>query len=72
MTSEQLSTELAKRYHSANSGMTVVTIHLFGIEFASQLEGHNLKNICATADVPVSYHTELRKAMRLAEFVTRK
>ncbi|MGY3669708.1 HTH-like domain-containing protein [Marinovum sp. KMM 9989] len=64
--------EFKKRYHAAANGMTVVTIHLFGIEFARELDGHNLKQICADADVPTSYGTELRKGMRLAEFVTLK
>ena len=68
----ELSSEFGKRYHSAQDGMTVVTIHLFGIEFASELQGHNLKEICAGANVPVSYGTELRKGMRLAEFVSLK
>lgn len=72
MTAEQLSKIFAQRYHSAAPGMTVVTIHLFGIEFAQALEGHPLKEICAAADVPVSYGTELRKGMRLAEFVSLK
>ncbi|WP_417254114.1 hypothetical protein [Celeribacter sp.] len=72
MTAEQLSNEFSKRYHSAEAGMTVVTIHLFGIEFARELQGQNLKEICAGADVPVSYGTEIRKGMRLAEFVKLK
>jgi hypothetical protein len=69
MQANQLSEEFGKRYHSAGTGMTVVTIHLFGIEFADALQGHNLKEICAGANVPTSYGTELRKGMRLAEFV---
>lgn len=72
MREQDLSTEFGKRYHSAPDGMTVVTIHLFGIEFADELAGQNLKEICAGANVPVSYGTELRKGMRLAEFVTLK
>jgi len=72
MRSEELSVEFGKRYHAAPSGITVATIHLFGIEFAGALSGHNLKEICARADVPTSYGTELRKGMRLAEFVNLK
>lgn len=52
--------------------MTVVTTHPFGIEFSDALQGHNLREICALANVPTSYGTELRKGMRLAEFVTLK
>jgi len=72
MQADALGAEFRKRYHAAVDGMTVVTIHLFGIEFAKELEGHNLKNICVGADVPTSYGTELRKGMRLAEFVELK
>jgi len=42
------------RYHNAEKGYTAVTIHLFGIEYAEQLVGHNLKDICTLADVPIS------------------
>ena len=72
MRASDLSAEFGKRYHSAAKGQTVVTIHLFGIEFADQLSGHNLKEICAAARVPSAYGTELRKGMRLAEFVSLK
>lgn len=69
MTSSQISDEFKKRYRSAERGMTAVTVHLFGIEFAESLQGHSLKEICQNASVPQSYSTELRKGMRLAEFV---
>lgn len=72
MTSRELSDEFSRRYHSARGGMTVVTTHPFGIEFSDALQGHNLREICALANVPTSYGTELRKGMRLAEFVTLK
>jgi hypothetical protein len=49
MQADALSAEFGKRYHAAVDGMTVVTIHLFGIEFAKELEGHNLKDICVGA-----------------------
>ncbi|WP_323035497.1 hypothetical protein [Pararhodobacter sp.] len=68
MRADDLSTEFGKRSHAAANGMKAVTIHLFGIEFAAGLEGHNLPEICAGAGVPTSYGTELRKGMRLAEF----
>lgn len=72
MQSSELSAIFGSRYHSAAKGMTVVTIHLFGIEFAKELQGHNLKEICAGANVPTSFGTELRKGMRLADFVSIK
>lgn len=72
MTISELSKEFSKRYHSAGDGLVVVTIHLFSIEFSSELDGVNLKEFCALANVPSSYGTELRKGMRLSEFVTLK
>jgi hypothetical protein len=50
-------------------GDHVVTIHLFGIEHAPRLQGVNLKDLTARAGVKESFHTELRKGMRLAKFV---
>lgn len=72
MSSDDLSDAFRKRYHNAESGYAVVSIHLFGIEFAAELEGKNLKEICLSAEVPVSFATEVRKGMRLAEFVAIK
>ncbi len=50
----------------------VVRIHLFGIDYADELEGVNLAELVAAAGVPKPYATEIRKGMRLAEFVARK
>ena len=72
MQTSELSTIFKDLYHQAEKGSTVVTIHLFGIKYAGQLEGHNLKEICTLADVPTSFATEIRKGMRLAEHVTLK
>ncbi|UXX84662.1 HTH-like domain-containing protein [Roseovarius pelagicus] len=72
MKAQELSAEYGRRYHGATDGATVVTIDLVGIEYADALQGHNLKEICAGADVPTSYGTEIRKGMRLAEFVNLK
>ena len=72
MSIDDLSSEFGNRYHAAANGMKVVTIHLFGIEFAAELQGHSLSDICLGADVPTSYGTELRKGMLLAEFVSIK
>jgi len=70
MTSEHLSTDFGKRYHSAPPGMKVVTTHRFGIAFADRRGCQSLKLICADANMPTSYATEHRKGLRLAEFVT--
>jgi hypothetical protein len=72
MTTEQLARIFKERYHSAPKGQVAMTVHLFGIEFADELAGHSLKSICALADAPHSYHTEINKGIRLAEFVALK
>jgi hypothetical protein len=56
----------------APDGDVVVRIHLFGIDHAEQLQGVNLNELVAAAGVPKPYATEIRKGMRLAEYVTRK
>ncbi len=44
-------------------------VHLFGIKFASELNGMPLKEIALRAEVPVSYATEIRKGINLARYV---
>lgn len=56
----------------APDGEVVVSIHLFGIRYASELKGHSLKELVRMAHIPASYHTEIHKGMRLAEYVTLK
>ena len=72
MLESQLAMEFGKRYRAAEKGLVVTTIHLFAIEFADELSGHSLKEICRAADVPESYYTELHKGIRLAAFVRLK
>ena len=47
-------------------------IHLFGIRHAQELRGVSLKELVREARIPASYHTEIHKGMRLAEYVTLK
>lgn len=60
---------LRKRYQSAGSGNQVVSIYLFGIEFADALIGKPLREICEEAGISVAYATEIAKARKLAPFV---
>lgn len=53
----------------AKKGDTVVTIHLFGIEHAERLKGLDLKALAARAGISETYATELRKGVRLADYV---
>tara|TARA_R110002072_G_scaffold86748_3_gene195690 strand:- start:178 stop:399 length:222 start_codon:yes stop_codon:yes gene_type:complete len=72
LTEEQLISKLKSAYHQAAQRQVALSIHLFGIDFAKQLKGHRIEDICIGADVPKSYGTEIRKGIRLAEFVERK
>lgn len=72
MNSTELAAIFSKRYHEAVDKETVVSINIFGIEFAECLAGQNLQDICARAEVPKSYATEIRKGIRLSKFVELK
>jgi hypothetical protein len=72
VTIEQAAQELKRDYLHAAARKQVVAIHLFGIRHAKALKGMPLKEILLRAEMPVSYGTEIRKGMRLAEFVTIK
>ena len=69
MRTTDLAQILKDRYRNAPKGLAVTSIHLFGIEFAAELEGQPIKDICLRAGLPVSYHTEIHKGIRLAQFV---
>lgn len=60
---------LKRLIDAAPKGDKVVTIHLFGIEHAARLDGMNLQELAERAGIGKSYGTELRKGIRLAEFV---
>lgn len=66
---EDLSSELKKMYFGAKDGERVVSIHLFGIKFASELAGKPLKEIAVGAGIEESYYAEIRKGMNLAKYV---
>ena len=63
---------LKREIEAAPKGDKVVTIHLFGIKHASQLDGMNLQLLAERAGIGKSFGTELRKGVRLAEFVVPK
>lgn len=70
--SRSLESLLKEAWQQAPSGDVVVRIHLFGIDHAKELQGINLNTLVAAAGIPGPYATEIRKAMRLAEYVVRK
>ncbi len=68
----ELAAELRRDVTTAPPGDRVVRIHLFGIRRASELDGVSLKELVQLAGIPDSYHTEVHKGMRLADWVTIK
>jgi hypothetical protein len=72
----EMLTELAGRLReardSAPEGDVVVRIHLFAIDNARELHGINLRELVRVAGVPRPYATEIRKGMRLADYVERR
>ena len=69
MTETELIAILKTAYHQARERKVVLSIHLFGTEYAEQLKGHKIQDICQGANVPASYGTEIRKGIRLAQYV---
>lgn len=45
-------------------------VHLFGIRYAAELAGMPLVEIAVRAGISKAYHTEIRKGMKLARYVT--
>lgn len=67
-----LSRLLREAWQQAPEGDVVVRVHLFGIDHARDLDGVNLRDLVAAAGIPRPYATEVRKGMRLADYVIRK
>lgn len=72
MTNEELVRDLRDAILGAEEGNKVVAIHLFGIRHAGALDGRNLSELAERAGLGKSWATEIRKGVRLAEFVTLK
>ena len=72
MTIGELAAELRQDVNSAPEGDRVVRIHLFGIRRATELDGVSLKELVNRAGIPASYHTEVHKGKRLADYVILK
>lgn len=65
----QASKILREMYQKADKKEKAVSIHLFGIKYAQQIEGISAKDIVIGADLPESYKTEVRKGINLAKYV---
>jgi hypothetical protein len=69
---EDLAQKLKTAYFGASDKKRVVSIHLFGIRYAQEIEGKSCKEIAVRAGINESYGTEIRKGMNLAEYVSIK
>ena len=72
MTSNELTQELRAAANGAPSGGKVLTLNLFGIEFAEHLKDKNLPDLVERAGISRTFSSELRRGMRLSEFVALK
>ena len=64
--------ELRRDVNTAPEGERVVRIHLFGIRRARERDNVPLKELVVRAGIPHSYHSEVHKGMRLADYVRLK
>ncbi len=66
-TVEKLGKELKSMYDSAETGMQVCSIHVFGIKYGKEIISHGFKplEIVKAAGLQDSYYTELNKALNI-------
>ncbi len=74
MTINKLGEILREMHSNAAPGDLAVTIHLFGVQYSTQIEdcGGTARDVAKAAGIPESYGTEIRKGVRFAEYVTVK
>ncbi len=72
MTLDEAAQILREMYYNAPRGEQVAHIHLFGIEYADQLEGLTNPEIVRQAGLNGSYHSEVAKGRRLSKYVSVK
>ena len=72
MTIDELAEKLRAMWEAAPEGARTPMVHLFGIKYADELNGMNLKDIAELAGRPRSMGTEIYKGSRLAQYVTVK
>jgi len=69
---EEAAELLARDHDFAEGGGKSIAIHLFGVKHAEDLKHlsvHELEEVAAQPGLSKSYGTELRKMIRLSEFV---
>ena len=68
---KELSEILKNKYKKAQKGEAVVSIHLFGIEYAEIInkKGYKVSQIIKFAEMKKSYSTELSKGIKHTKYV---
>jgi 5-methylcytosine-specific restriction protein B len=72
MTFEQAANHLKQMYNDAAKGEQALSVHLFGIKYAKDIDGMSTHEIAERAGLPRSYGTEIRKGVNLARYVELK
>ncbi len=68
----EAASELRRMYQNALQGEQVVSIHLFGIKYAEEVERFTASEIVRQAGLQASYATEVNKGKNLAKYVELK
>lgn len=63
---------LRRAYRRAPEGRQATALHLFGIKYADDLASMPLKQLVEKAGIRDSYYAEIRKGIRLSEYVNLK
>lgn len=69
LTVSEASGILKNMYDNAPEDEQKAYIHLFGIKYASQIEGLSVAKIVRGAELPESYVTEVNAGKKLARYV---
>ena len=64
--------ELRSTLNGTANGEPVVTLNLFGIQYAAELKAENLGSLAEQAGLARSFCAGLRRGMRLSEYVQLK
>lgn len=68
-TVEELGQILAERYAGAQPKQLVLTIHLFGIQYHTDIREAGIKDVLKAAGMSASVQAELNKGVNLGEHV---
>lgn len=71
MDAEQLGSMLREAYDNAPRGKTVVTIHLFGIDYSKDIIRAGIREVVEKSGIGPSFKAELNKGVNLADYVQR-